>query len=151
MLPHERRGPGGKWLRRPGLLATKVRLRNGFLLNRPKRRAGKPIEHEQQAVLGALGHGVDFFASVSHRQKHRGTWQVLVEQVVVYDLVMPQPLSRRGVQGDKTVREEIHPMPIAAVEIGFRRLGWNENNPTLFVERLTRPWHEASGGFVGLG
>ena len=136
---------------RPSLLATKVRLRHWFLHNRPKGRAGNAIKHEQQAVLGPLRHRVDSFATVGHSQKNRRTRQVFVQQVVVYDLVMPQPLSRRGVEGDQGVREEIHPMTMAPVEIGFRRLGGDVYNSTLFVQRLTGPWHEASGGLVGLG
>src|SRR5437899_3415674 len=38
---------------------------------------------------------------------------------------------------------------MAAVKIGFRRLGRDVNNPTFFVQRLTGPWHEAGGGLVG--
>jgi hypothetical protein len=34
---------------------------------------------------------------------------------------MPQPLSHRGVESNEAIREEIHPVTIAAVEIGFRR------------------------------
>src|SRR5580765_4278502 len=64
---------------------------------------------------------------------------------------MPLALSRRGVKGDKAVRKKIRPVTIAAVEIGFRRLGGDVNNPALFVQRLTGPGHEAGSGFVGLG
>src|SRR6185503_9847949 len=70
---------------------------------------------------------------------------------MVHDLVMPQPLSRQGIEGDQAVREKIFAVTIAAVEIGFRRLGGDVNNTTLFVQRLTGPSHEAGGGFVGFG
>src|SRR4051812_8539185 len=63
---------------------------------------------------------------------------------------MPQPLSRRGVESDQAIREEIHPVTIAAVEVGFRRFGRDVNNPALFVQRLTGPRHEAGSGFVSV-
>src|SRR5205085_12533279 len=57
--------------------------------------------------------------------------------------------ARGGIGRDKAVGEEICAVTIAAVEIRLGRLGGGINNPTLVIQRLTAPGHEASGGFVG--
>src|SRR5688572_5841251 len=67
---------------------------------------------------------------------------------MVYDLVMPQPLSRRSLERDQAVREEIHSVTLAAVEIGFRRFRCHKKNAALVVERLTGPGHDARSGLV---
>ena len=150
VLPHERRGLGRKRLRGPGLFAAQVRLRHRPFLDRPERFTGDAIEHKEQPVLRALRHGVDLFAAVIHRQQHRRTRQILVQQIVMHDLEMPEPFPGRGVQRHDAVGEQIHPMPLAAVEIGLGRLGRDVNDAALFIERLAAPRHHAGGGFVGL-
>src|SRR5438045_3332420 len=66
------------------------------------------------------------------------------------DLVMPQPLSCRGVERHNAVREEIHPAPVPTVEVRLGCLGRDVNNAARFVQRLAAPRHQASCGLVGV-
>ena len=85
-----------------------------------------------------------------HGQQNGRARQILVEQIVMHDLEMPEPLARRGVQREHAVREEIHPVPFAAVEIGLGCFRRHVNDPALFIERLPAPRHHARCGLISI-
>src|SRR5688572_17987409 len=101
-------------------------------------------------MLRSLSHRVDFLAAMVYGQQDRRARKVLVQEIVMHNLVMPQPFSRRGVQREDAVREEVHPMAIASVKIGLGGLRRDVNDTALFIERLTAPRHGARGRFVGV-
>ena len=149
-LAHERRRLRRERLCGPRLLTTEFRLGNGLFLNRPERNAGHAIKDKHQSVFGALRDSVDLPAVVFNGQENRRTGQILIQQIMVDDLVMPEAFAGVGIKGNQGVGKQIHPMTFSTIEIRLSRLGGDVNDAALLVERLTRPWHEAGGSFVGI-
>lgn len=146
----ERGRLGGERLGRPCVFAAQGRGGHGFFLDRPERLAGDAIENKEVAVLGALGDGVDFFAAVRDGEQDRGARQVLVEEVVVNDLIVPEAFSGGRVEGDEGVGEEILAKAVGAVKIRFGGFRGHVDNSTGLVERLAGPRHRSGGGFIGV-
>ena len=57
-------------------------------------------------------------AFMCHGQQHRRAQQVLVEQIVMHDLVMPEPFSSSRIQGQQAIGKKIHPVTAAAKKFG---------------------------------
>ena len=93
-LPRERRRNRRIRLRRPRLLARHVALRHRALFDGPERLAGDAIEHEQETLFGRLRDGVDRLAVVANRDQLWGGVVVVVPQIVVHHLKMPQASFR---------------------------------------------------------
>ena len=98
-------------------LARHRRLRHGAFLDRPHGRARRAIEHEQETVLRDLRQRFDR-ATVDGDvdQDGRGR-QVVVEQVVVHGLEMPDALAGLRVQRDDGAAVEVVAEPVAAVHV----------------------------------
>jgi hypothetical protein len=94
-------------------------------------------------MLRALCHRINALAAVRDRQQHRRARQVLVEQVMMHDLIMPEATARRGVERQQTIGEQIVAVPCTTVEIRLRRLRRHVDDATLFIQRLTAPRHRA--------
>ena len=79
---------------------------------------------------------------------------VVVPDVVVDHLEMPEPLAGAGVEGEQAVAEEVGALPVGAVEVVFRTGGREVDDAALFVDRelaqtLAPPTvFQASGGQV---
>ena len=75
--------------------------------DRPQRPAGHAVEHEEQPVLGSLRDSVDLTSVLPDGKQHRRRRQILVEQVVMGDLKMPETLARIRVERNERVGEKI--------------------------------------------
>ena len=94
-------------LRRPGLLARDVRLRHGALLDREERLARLAVENEDVSLLVPhrdRRHRLAVAAQARSGRLHR---HVVVPDVVVDGLEVPDQLAGRGAQGDDAVGEEV--------------------------------------------
>ena len=111
--------------------------------------ARHPVEDEQKSVLGTLRDGADFEPVVGDGEKDRRRGKVLVEQIVVHELLVPDPPSRVGFQGDERVREKVRAMAVASPKIGTRRFGRHVDDPALFIESEARPVRRSAYGLVG--
>src|SRR5207249_9030944 len=94
-----------EWLRRPGFLARHVALGYGTLLDWPQRLAAYAIEDVQQSELGRLRHDIDRLAVVFHREKLGTGGRVVIPQIVMDQLVVPQPFPRAQIQSEQAIAE----------------------------------------------
>src|SRR5262249_4262186 len=99
----ERRRPGRKRLRRPGLLAGHVALWHGTFFNRPDRLAGDPVEYEREAHLSKL----DDHVRPARLSQHRRTGRIVIPEAVVYELIVPLAFAGGSVQTDERFGEQV--------------------------------------------
>ena len=107
----------GIGLRRRCGLAGHVAGGHGALLDRVNRFAVDAIQEEQQAVLRAHGHRGHGCAADAGVEQQRRSLQVVVPDVVVNDLEVPQVAAGASVGGDERAAEEIVAVAIAAVAV----------------------------------
>ncbi len=119
-LSRESRRLGRKGLRRPRFLARRVALRHRALLDRPQWFARHAIQHEQEPELGRLRHDVDRLTVVLHREQLRRGGQIVIPQVMMHRLKMPQPFSGARVQRQQAISEQPRASAIRPVII----VGW---------------------------
>ena len=74
-----------------------------------------------------------------HRQQLRRGGIVVIPQIVMHDLEVPNPLSRSRVERQQTVAKEIIALPIAAIQIVRGRAGRQKYDAVLLVEREIAP------------
>ena len=117
-LGHEPEDGERERLRQPRLLGGDIRLRHRPLLHGEKRRAGAPIEHEDVAHLGRDGERRHVSAVPPQREHHRLGGNVVVPQVVVHHLEVPEDGAGRRPQRDHGIRVEILSQSPAAEEVG---------------------------------
>ena len=134
LLARERRRLGRERLRRPGLLARHVALRHRPLLDRPERLAGHAIEHVEEAGLGRLRDDVDALAVVLHGEQLRAGDEVVVPEVVMDGLEVPQALAGARVEREQAVAEQVRADAVGAVEIVGRRAGREVGDAALLVD-----------------
>lgn len=116
-LPRKRLRERRHGLRRTRHVARHVGRGKLLFCDRIDRLAVGPIEKEQKTVLRCLGHGFDGATAAADRHKTRGRWRIAIPEIVMHELEMPEPLTRRGVECKQRVREEIVTDPIGSVEI----------------------------------
>ena len=86
-------------LRWAGLFFGNGTRRERLLINGKQWFSRRPVEHKNMPLFGNLSHCIDPLAPMSHGQQGgRGGW-VAVPNVVVNQLVMPEPLASRGIKG----------------------------------------------------
>ena len=151
LQPRKRRRSRGKRLRRRRLLAGHVALRHRPLLDRPDRLARHAIEHIQQAELRGLRDDVDRLAVVLHGQQLRTGDEIVVPQIVMQQLVMPEALAGAQVEREQRVAEQVVPFAIAAPEIERRRAEREISDAALLVDRELGPRVRAAGGLPRIG
>src|SRR4030095_6334431 len=100
-----------------GLRAGRVGLRNGPLLDGPQRGAGRAIEHEDESVLRGLRHDVYVSAVVPNSEKLRRSRKIVVPEIVMNDLIVPESFARPRIERNQTVAEQVRAVAIASVEI----------------------------------
>src|SRR5262249_33342884 len=90
------------------------------LFDGPQRFAGHAIEHVQKTGLARLRDDIDRLAAVRDGQELRRGRVVVVEDVVVDHLEVPDAPAGPGIQRNQAVAEEIRARSIGAVEVVFR-------------------------------
>ena len=105
-------------------LAGHIGMRHRPLFDRPERLAGHAIEHPQKSLLAGLRHHVHRLAVVLHRQQLRRGGIVVIPNVVMDHLEMPQAFAGARVQRQQAVGEQIRAVAIDAVEIVLRARRW---------------------------
>src|SRR5690606_12232002 len=118
--------------------------RHGPLLYRPQRLARHAIEDEQEAVLRRLRDDVDAPAFVRNGQELRRGREVVVPEIVMHGLEVPEPLARAHVERDETVAEQIRADAIRAVIVVGRRAERDIDDAALDVERHLAPRVDAA-------
>ena len=93
------------------------------LFDGPQRLAGHAIEHPDEALLADLRHDVDRLAVVPHGQQFRRGGVVVIPDVVVDHLEMPEPLAGAGIEREQAIAEQIGAFAVRAVEVVFRAGG----------------------------
>src|SRR5450631_293071 len=92
-LPDERRRFRRYRLSRPGRFSRDRALRNWPLLDREQWMAGKAVKNKDEAHLGYLGDRGNRNAVALHGDEHRLGWQVVVPNIMMHHLVIPEELS----------------------------------------------------------
>ena len=120
-------------------LAGHVGLRNRPLLDRPDRLAGLPIEDVEEPLLRRLRDDLARLAVLADRQQLGRLRNVPVPEVVVNELLMPDPLAGAGVDRDERVGEQVVALAIAAVEVVARAAEADERDAVLLVDGELAP------------
>ena len=76
---------------------------------------------------------------VFHRQQLRPGDEIVVPQIVMQQLVVPQPLAGAKIEREQRVAEQVVAFPIAAPQIERRRAEREIPDAALLVDRQTRP------------
>src|SRR5439155_17323167 len=87
------------------------------LLDRPERLAGYAVEHIEEAELGGLRDDVELLAVVPHGEQLRRGRQIVIPEIVVDDLEMPEALAGAEVEGEKRIAEQVRSDTVRAVKI----------------------------------
>src|SRR5690606_5488850 len=114
------------------------------------RLAGRSLEHEQKAVLRRLRDDVDASAVSFDRQKLWGLRQVVVPEIVMHQLLVPEPLAGAGVQRDERIAEQVVARTIAAEEVVARAAERDEDDAVLLVDGHLAPVVHAAGRAVSV-
>src|SRR5439155_3754278 len=112
---------------------------SGDFFGTEERLAGATIEEEAIGGFGALGDSFDFLAINLHFADDGRTGSVMVPQVVMNRLEMPEALAGAGVQGEGAVGKKVVAFSISAPEIGGNRAGTAEEDAVFRVERKSTP------------
>ena len=138
-------------LGRPKLLTTYVGHGNRTLLDRPDRPPRFPVKEKQEALLRRLDHCVERPAILRHADQRRLRGQIVVPDVVVHRLEMPDALPGRGIECEHAVSKQIGPDAVAPVEVERRRADARENDAALHVEAHAGPVVCPADVLVGVG
>ena len=135
-LARERRRFRRQRLRRPCLLAFEIRRFDGLLFDRKKRVAGLTVEDEDMARFRNLRNSVDAVDS------NQVGWcrKIPIPNVVMDELIVPDPLARASVERKERVGKEVLPDTIAAVEIVSGGSGRNVNDTAVQIEAQGTGW-----------
>jgi hypothetical protein len=138
-LPRERWRPGRDGLGRPGLFPRDVGLWHRLLVDGPDRLAGLAIEHEQEAVLRRLRDGRDLLAVRTDREELGRVRQIVVPQIVVHGLEVPEAFSGPGIERDDAVGEQVRPEAVATVKVVSGRAGRDVDDPAIRIHGHLAP------------
>lgn len=108
-MPGDRRRLYREGLRRPGALSRHRALRDRPLLDWEERVSGEPIQDVHEARLRDLRHRRDLLSAAANRHQDRRVRQIVIPDVVVDDLVVPEPLPGIRVQREDGIGEQILP------------------------------------------
>ena len=117
------------WVGR-SLLAGHVALRHGALFDGKQRRAGVAVEHEELRGLGSLQHRV---LAVRQRDQRRRRGIVVVPQIVMHGLEVPDEFSGRGAQRHDGIGIAVVAEPRDAVVVDRRAAGGQEHQVALRI------------------
>ena len=144
-LSIERRRPGRKRLRRPGVLGRDERRRDRPLDDRPHGFASKAIQHIEEAVLVWLHDRLDAPAVDSQIAEDGRPDVVVLPQIVVNHLEVPDAPAGFRVERDQRVGVEVRPGTPSAVRRRRRRGERDVDISELLVSRHRVPGADVAG------
>ena len=112
---------------------------NGPLFDRPDGPAGGAIEDERERLLRELHDRLDRLSVDADVGEDRRGRQVVVPQVVVDDLIVPDPFAGRAPDAHERVGEDVVAKPVPAVHVAGRRRQRQVGEPLLLVGADERP------------
>src|SRR5438552_69798 len=113
----ERRRLDGKWLSGPSGLSRQFTRQHGALFDREQGFARKPIEYEDKSHFCHLNDDGNFTSSLANSYQTRGRRRVMIPEVVMNHLEIPNELACRGVQRHERVAEQILTSAVRTVKI----------------------------------
>ena len=121
-LDVERRRPGRKRLRRERQLSGNIRRRDRPFLDRPDRCAGDAIEHVGKGLFRELNDRLDWPAANVDIHEDRVRGHVVIPDIVVNELPVPDDLSCFDVDAHQRIRKQVGARTIASVHVVGGRL-----------------------------
>ena len=144
-LTRKRTRPCREGLGRRAIFAGHVRLWHGPLLDGPQGVSRFAIEHKQETMFRRLRHDIDVLTVMAHGQEFRRRRQIVIPEIVVYGLEMPQPVARIRIERHETVPKEIVPFAVPPVEVVSRGSERNEDDAVVLVHGELTPVMDAAG------
>jgi len=133
------------------LLAGDFGLWHRSFLDREERFARFPIEQEKVPDFRDLRQGIQLPAVAFDRHEVWRTRDVIVPQVMMHDLEMPDALARGGLKREHAIGEEVCADAIAAPMIVGSRAGAGKHQAALRVQRHPAPAIGATDSFPRVG
>src|SRR5207248_613642 len=115
--PGERRRLDGKRLGRPSRFTRHFALWNRPLFHRKKRLAGEPVKNKDKTHFSRLRHGRDIFPLAAHGDQIGRRRDIVVPDVMVDHLVVPQKLTRAGIKGHQGIPEKTLTLSVRGIKI----------------------------------
>src|SRR5438552_16068172 len=107
-------------LRRPRMFAGYVAWRYRALFDRPDRLSRHAIEHIRVALLGELHQRFDRLALDRHVHQGGSGGEIVVPDVVMRDLIVPDPLAGFEIDANDRIAEQIAAQAMTAIIV----FGW---------------------------
>jgi len=138
-LALERRRPRWERLPRCSLLARHCGLGHRPVIDGPQRPAGDAVEHEDESLLGDLGHGAHSAAAHNDVDQVGSRGDVVVPKSVAHELKVPHPPASGRLETDEAVGEQVVAVTLAAIVIVRRRAERQIDVAELLVGAHDRP------------
>ena len=135
----ERRRLDRKRLRRPSRFARHFTLCHRPLFHREQWLAGEPIENKNKPHFGYLRHRRDFPPLAAHGNQIGRRGHIVIPDVVVHHLVIPEKLARGGIQCHQGIPEKALTFSVRSIKIVRGRPYGKENHPPLHVHAHDGP------------
>ena len=142
---------GGKRLRERCPFTRHITRRHRPLFDGPQRLAGDAVEDEDHPDLADLRDDVHRLAVVLHREQLGAGGRIVIPQIVMHELKMPEAFAGVKVEREQAVAEQIVAEAIAAVEIEGWRAEREIADAALLVDRELSPRIGAAGGLPRVG
>ena len=110
-------GSGGDWLGCGSVLFAGTGLRHSCFYDGPDWFAAGAVEHEDKALFGNLCEGLDAFAVDSNVREGGRGWRVVIPDVVMGGLKVPDAFAGFGIEADDACTEEIVAGAVAAIVV----------------------------------
>src|SRR5581483_9732193 len=118
---------------RRGLLTRSVALRDRTFFDRKDGSAVGAIEHEREGLLRQLHHRLDRLAVYGDVRENRRGRHVVVPDIVMRELVMPDAFTGLDIEADDGRRKQIIARTLSAVLIARRAFDGNVDITKLFI------------------
>src|SRR5215469_13565234 len=142
---------GWERLCRPSFFPMHVTLRNRAPFNRPQRLASHAVENEQEALLRSLCDRIDCRTVPVDRHQLRSRCGVVVPEVMMHKLKVPQIFACSHVQRDEAIRKEILPLAICAIKVVGRSARGGVQDASFLIHRELAPDVRSSDIGPGIG
>src|SRR5690242_19040547 len=125
----------GKGLSGRSNFAGHVRFGDGPLFNRPERFARRSFEYVKKTCLTSLSYYVHRLAVMLNGYQLRRRIQIVIPEVVMDILKMPDAFDGPCVQREQTIAEKVIAQAVPTVEVISRRSRGNENDAAFHIDR----------------